>query len=279
MDPTTSEEVAVMPDVYATIAEVEPAVAERLAHALETRAAECEQRAMLESYLADIALPAAARVLEIGCGTGAVTRVLARWPGVGEVTGVDPSPIFLARARELAAGLDNVAYHEADGRALPFERDSFDAVVIHTVLSHVPGPERVLAEAARVLCPGGWLAVFDGDYATTTLAVSDVDPLQSCADMAMAMFVNDRWLARRLPALARDAGFACARFRSHGYAQTAAPSYTLTLVDRGADALAAAGRIGPGLAAALKDEARRRVEAGAYFSFIAYASLIARRPA
>jgi ubiquinone/menaquinone biosynthesis C-methylase UbiE len=268
-----------MPDVYAAIAEAEPTVVERLAQAMEIRAAEREQRAMLETYLAEIALPPAARVLEIGCGTGAVTRVLARWPGVAEVAGVDPSPIFLAKARELAAGIDNVAYHEADGRSLPFDGGSFDGVVIHTVLSHVPGPERVLAEAGRVLRPGGWLAVFDGDYATTTLAIGDWDPVQACADMAMAALVNDRWLVRRLPALVQSAGFDRVRFRSHGYAQTATPSYTLTLVDRGADALAAAGRIGPELAAALKAEARRRVERGAFFGFIAYASLTARRPA
>jgi SAM-dependent methyltransferase len=43
-------------------------------------------------------------VLEVGCGTGAV-RVLATWPGVAEVYGVDPSPTFVAEARELGGGL------------------------------------------------------------------------------------------------------------------------------------------------------------------------------
>ena len=42
-----------------------------------------------------------ARILEVGCGTGAVTRVLAAWPGVVEAVGVDPSPVFVAKAREL----------------------------------------------------------------------------------------------------------------------------------------------------------------------------------
>jgi SAM-dependent methyltransferase len=52
-------------------------------------------------------------------------------------------------------------------------------VVFHTILCHVPGPHLALAEAARVLRPGGWLAVFDGDYATTTLALHPSDPLQA----------------------------------------------------------------------------------------------------
>jgi cyclopropane fatty-acyl-phospholipid synthase-like methyltransferase len=63
-----------MPDVYAAIAEVDVATQERLAAILELRAADPQQRAMLDSYLSEVGFPPAARVLEIGCGTGAVTR-------------------------------------------------------------------------------------------------------------------------------------------------------------------------------------------------------------
>ena len=59
-----------------------------------------------------------ARLLEIGCGTGAIARVLAAWPGVGEVLGVDPSPILLTRARELSEGIPNLSFEEGDGRRL-----------------------------------------------------------------------------------------------------------------------------------------------------------------
>src|SRR5688572_25114461 len=115
--------------------------------ALELRAADPQQRAMLNAYLTDAALPLGARLLEVGCGTGAVSRVLASWPGVRETIGVDPSPVFVAKARELAAGLPALAFEEADGRSLPFGGDTFDAVVFHTTLCHVPGPEVMLREA------------------------------------------------------------------------------------------------------------------------------------
>ena len=92
-----------MPDVYATIADADVATQERLAGILELRAGDRQQRAMLDSYLSEIDFPAGARVLEIGCGTGAVTRVLADWPGVSEAVGIDPSPVFISTARELAA--------------------------------------------------------------------------------------------------------------------------------------------------------------------------------
>jgi cyclopropane fatty-acyl-phospholipid synthase-like methyltransferase len=74
---------AFMPDVYATITDVDVAVQERLADILELRAADPQQRSMLDSYLSEAELRSGARVLEIGCGTGPVTRVLARLPGSG----------------------------------------------------------------------------------------------------------------------------------------------------------------------------------------------------
>jgi hypothetical protein len=94
----------------------------------------------------------------------------------------------------------------------------------------------------------------------------------------MEALVHDRHLVRRLPALVRAAGWGLVRTRSHGYVETEDPGYTLTLVDRGADALVAANRLGEPAAQALKDEARRRAGAGEYFGHIAYASVIARRP-
>jgi SAM-dependent methyltransferase len=268
-----------MPDVYAAVTELDAAAQERLVGVLETRGADPQQQALRRAFLGEVPFPAGARVLEVGCGTGVLTRVLARWPGVGAVVGVDPAPVFLAKARELAAALPNVAFREADGRALPFGDAGFDGVVFDSTLSHVPGPERALAEAFRVLRPGGVLAAFDGDYATTTVALGEPDPLQACAEATMANSVTDRWLVRRLPALASGAGFAVLGVRSHGFAETTAGGYMLTVVDRGADLMRAAGRIGEELAAALKTEARRRVAAGAFFGHIAYGSLVARKPA
>lgn len=137
-----------MGDVYATTTAADEAVQRQLADVLELRAADLQQRAMLEDYLGDLPLAAGARVLEIGCGTGAVARVLAGRPQIGEVVGIDPSEIFIERARQLAAELPNLSFVVGDGRELPFDDGAFDAVVCHTALCHIPGPERVLAEAA-----------------------------------------------------------------------------------------------------------------------------------
>ena len=267
-----------MPDVWSAVASLDGATQERLADVLETRGADAQQRAMRRAFLADLTIPEEARVLEVGCGTGVLTRALARLPNVASVVGVDPAPALIARARELADGISIVEYREADGRELPFEDAAFDVVVFDSTLCHVPMPERALAEAFRVLRPGGRLAAFDGDYATATVGLGDHDPLQACVVAMMANSVNDRWLVRRLPSLVREAGFEVDAFRGHSFIDTGDGGYMLTVVERGIDLLRSAGQISEATATALRAEAQRRVAEGSFFGHIAYGSVIATKP-
>jgi len=266
-----------MPDVWATFTELDEEVQERLAGVLETRGSDPQQQELRRAFLAAVPFPAEARVLEVGCGTGVLTRVLARVPEVDSVVGTDVAPALLSRARELASGTAGVTFEEADAGELPFEDASFDVAVFDSVLSHLPDPATALAEALRVLRPGARMAVFDGDYSTTTVALGEHDPLQECAAAMMAASVTDRWVMRRLPAMARAAGFEVEDFRSHGFIAPRQGGYMLTVVDRGADILAGSGTIGSDAAEALKAEARRRVAGGAFFGHIAYAALVARK--
>jgi hypothetical protein len=93
----------------------------------------------------------------------------------------------------------------------------------------------------------------------------------------LANLMHDPWLSRRLADLVRDAGFSIVSFRSHVYGPVVDPAYLLTLIDRGADFLAAGQQVGADLAEALKAEARRRVDAGLFYGQIVYVSLIAAR--
>ena len=126
-----------MPDVYNTITAAEPVLVDRIAQALEVRAADQQQRSMLGSYLEEIEFPADARVIEIGCGTGPVSRRLAGWPKVGEVVGVDPCSPFIETARELSEGLANLSFQEGSADQLPFSDGYFDVAVFHTTLCHL----------------------------------------------------------------------------------------------------------------------------------------------
>ncbi|HEY8408978.1 MAG TPA: methyltransferase domain-containing protein, partial [Gaiellaceae bacterium] len=158
------------------------------------------------------------------------------------------------------------------------EDETFDAVVFHTTLCHIPEPSTALTEARRVLRSGGRVIVFDGDYETTTVARGETDPLQACVRAAVLFLVHDRFLVRRLPALVIDAGFESPVLRSHGYVEAPTGGYMLSLLERGIDVLGADGTIGRELAQALNGEARRRSDEREFFGHIAYASAIAAKP-
>jgi ubiquinone/menaquinone biosynthesis C-methylase UbiE len=266
-----------MPDVFENIERAPLPMLEMIAHVLELRASMPQQQEMQRTYLRDIEFPERAQVLEVGCGTGAIARVLARWPKVGDVLGVDPSPYLVDRARALSPGLPNLVFEVGDGRSLGVKDASVDVVIMHTVLTHVQGPEVLLAEAHRALRPGGWLGVCDGDFSTATLATGDLDPLEVCVQAFVDGFVQDRWMVRRMSGLASAAGFAVSPLRSYGLLETTKPGLTLTWVDRGTDVLVGRGRIGPPLATALKAEAKRRADANAFFGYMAYASMVGRK--
>jgi ubiquinone/menaquinone biosynthesis C-methylase UbiE len=112
-------------------------------------------------------LPPGNRVLEVGCGAGAVLAVLGQeFPGV-VLHGVDIEPIQLefARGHLERAGVDATLL-EADARALPFEDESFDHVWMMWFLEHIDDPPEVLREARRVLVPGGAITAIEVDYST-----------------------------------------------------------------------------------------------------------------
>ncbi len=106
-----------------------------------------------------IALPADARVLELGCGLGRLwIQNLDRLPVGWEVTLSDSSPAMVEQARrDLAASGYPFAFEQFDAQAIPFADDRFDAVIANHMLYHVPGRPRAYAEIRRVLKPGGLL--------------------------------------------------------------------------------------------------------------------------
>jgi len=128
----------------------------------ETEAARLQRQAASvwvreREALEAVGLPRGGALLDVGCGTGApLARVIADFAPRLAV-GVDRSVAHLARAAAVAPVV------RADGGHLPFASATFDAVMMRFVLRHAPSPRALLAEAARVLRPGGRLVVVDAD--------------------------------------------------------------------------------------------------------------------
>ena len=103
--------------------------------------------------------PPGSRVLIPGCGTGSDLEHL---PATTEVTAIDLAPAMVRRTAERGERLSlDVDPQVGDAQALPFADDVFDAVLLHLVLSVVPEPRAVVAEAARVLRPTGKISILD----------------------------------------------------------------------------------------------------------------------
>ena len=128
------------------------------AQAWEALRAELYGRAFEREALTAL-LPPDWTVADLGCGAGTLAAALA--PHVGKVVGVDQSAAMLRTARRRLEGLGNVELHRAELEALPLPDGACDAALAVLVLAYVPEVAPVLAEAARILRPGGRLAVVD----------------------------------------------------------------------------------------------------------------------
>ncbi len=140
------------------------------------------------------------RVLDVGCGTGTFARRLVSADVQVAITGVDMSAGMLAEARRKAAGAPNVRFVQASAEALPFPDAAFDVVVSSSALHYVPDPAQAVCEMARVLRPGGRLALLDWDRGRWWMAL--MDRFLAVADPAHGRTLTAREIAR----LMTDAG-------------------------------------------------------------------------
>ena len=118
---------------------------------------------LLAPQLADLAgIRAGQRVLDVGCGPGALTGELVRRLGPEAVASVDPSESFVAAALERHPGVD---VRRAGAEELPFEDGAFDAAVAQLVVHFMADPVAGLGEMRRVTRPGGVIAACVWDHA------------------------------------------------------------------------------------------------------------------
>lgn len=143
------------------------------------------------------------RVLDLGAGAGHTALALARH--AAGVTGIDLTPEMVGTASELAAqrGVANVHFQQGDVAALPFEDASFDVVASRVSAHHYANPRRALAEAFRVLRPGGQLFLID------TVAPEDpaLDTFFNCFELLRDSSHVRNWRGSEWLRMLAEAGF------------------------------------------------------------------------
>ena len=114
------------------------------------------KKKLVDAFMELTGVAAGASVADLGCGSGAFTRLLAERGFV--VTGVDLSPKLIALARQR---YPDITFEESDIESLHFKDGSFDAVMLSGVIHHLPDPVQCVQEVYRILHPGGTFFAFD----------------------------------------------------------------------------------------------------------------------
>ncbi|MGI9643493.1 MAG: class I SAM-dependent methyltransferase [Acidimicrobiia bacterium] len=119
-------------------------------------------RLVAARFVADLAIPAHKRWLDVGCGTGALLGAILEAAEPSFLAGIDPSTDFVTAASEATDGRADV--RTAFGEDLPFGDDEFDVVVSGIALNFMPDPVAALQEWRRVAAPGATISVYLWDY-------------------------------------------------------------------------------------------------------------------
>lgn len=214
---------------------------------LEHRARAEDETSARDEYLRLLRVSPGERVLDVGCGSGVVTREIAKRvaPG-GAVVGVDPSAELLNVAREYAeeSGVGRlVEFQEGDCRKLAFPDASFEVAVAATVLAHVPGAEKALPEMVRVVRTGGRVGVFDFDGDGLLIGHPDRALTRRIVASHCDNGAVNGWLIREIPAILSELGLKDVRARGFMSLERGKGSFYADLAQRAAQAAAQAGVI------------------------------------
>lgn len=265
-----------MADPFQDVDAAGPDFIKAFAESMETRQADPAMERIVATYLAMLDFAPDSSTIEIGAGAGAVSRRIAAHAAPAKVVGFEPSKGFVAEAEARALGIDNLSFQVASGTALPLEDGSVDQAILHTVLTHVTDQGALVAEAHRVLKPGGRIVICDADFSKATFSNFADDPLDACARAFVREFVTDAHTVAKLRPLLIENGFRVDHFDLESRVVLGAEQMLPWVVET-SKVMVARGDIGKALADALSVELHRRAEAGTLYGYQAFATAIGTR--
>jgi SAM-dependent methyltransferase len=267
-------------DPHRFVNELDKATLKCLISRLESRARDAIFTKLFDKYASRLAMPPSARILEVGCGTGAMLRALARRGDfTGRALGVDHSGSFIEAARKFAQVenvSDRLTFLVGDAHRLDFPSETFDVVIAHTLISHVTAPLVVLGEMARVVRPGGTVVIFDGDYASLTYAFPDHGfGHQMDVALANATFNNPR-IMRDLPRLLPESGLQLTAAWGDAVVEIGSGSYFKSFMETYVPYVNRAGLLPAQAVEVWVNEQQQAMENGTFFAACNYYTYISR---
>jgi len=257
-------------DIFRYINEQDKTTLDRIIERMEYRGKNPVFRGWLMEYLGKLNVTAMGEVLALGCGTGVEIRCLLSQPDFfGRAVGIDVSPELLDAAYNfsVAEGVDGrVEYYIGDVHNLEFDNDRFEAVIAHTLISHVAEPADVLREAARVVKPGGQVFIFDGDYASWSFGFSDPEFGKTMEEAVVASIVNNPRVMRMLPRLFQEAGLRLASVTPHHLAEIGKGDFFMSAIESYGSLPAILGLLPEDKVSDWLDEQRRNHEDRTFFA-------------
>ena len=172
------------------------------------------------------------RILDVACGTGTVTRILADHGAT--VTGLDFSHGMISEAIERHGDHPNITFQQGDATQLPFEDNTFDATTVSFGIRNVQEPKRALAEMLRVTKPGGKILVCEFSHPANSLVGFGYDTYMNVVMPGVVKLVSSDpeaydYLFRSIQAWPEQATFA-SWLREAGYEQVAYRNLTYGIV-------------------------------------------------
>lgn len=267
-------------DPFRLTAELDPKALDVMVARLEARGKHPNFAQPLSAYLDRMAIDDKAKILDLGCGTGVAARAIARRPGfMGSVLGIDLSDHLVEAAKRLAQQeelSDRVRFETGDSHALGLQSESFDAVVAHTLFSHLDDPARALAEMRRLIPQGATICIFDGDYASMTFELSDERRSRQMDDAIVASLVTNPRVLRQLPRLLKQAGFAIEAVIPSIIAEVGVADFWKSGIETYATLAPRAGLVSEAEASSWLEELLAASAAGEFFGSCVYYAYIAR---
>jgi 2-polyprenyl-3-methyl-5-hydroxy-6-metoxy-1,4-benzoquinol methylase len=269
-------------DPYRITDKLEDALLDVMVSRLEARGNHWFFQKVLRDYLDAMDIDSASTVLDMGCGTGVAARTIARRTNFsGRVTGIDLSPYLVEAAKRLADEEELstlVEFRFGDTRDLDIPDGRLDAVVAHTLVSHVEEALTVIEEASRVVRPGGLIAIFDGDYASMTFALDDPIESKRYDEALISAIVTSPRVMRQMPRLLGQAGLEMVRTFPYIMAEVGEGDFWLSAIDSFEKLAPKSGAMTEAEATSWANALHEASHRGVFFGASNYYTYIARRP-